>query len=117
MLPLSPIETMVFYFATIFAARLIATRLPASIAEYVVVGLVFALWYFGPILCGKDWYDFSLLLGAIVGGFGYLAHTRRMGNGDNEQKRADLRWRQIQLSLVLIMAGLIAFVVMLAIGR
>lgn len=116
-LPLSPIEIAAFFFATLLAARLMATRLPASIASYAMLALMFALWYLGPPLCGKDWYDMGFLWGVCIGGFGHIAYARKMGNGDPEQKRADLRWRQIQMSLVFIMIALIAFVVMIATGH
>jgi len=53
MLPLSPIETIVFFLASLLAARLMATQLPAFIASYAVTGFLFVLWYFGPVLCGE----------------------------------------------------------------
>jgi hypothetical protein len=116
-LPLSPIENLALFFATLFAARLMATRMPASIASYAVIALMFALWYLGPLLCGREWYDVSFVWGACIGGFGQMAYSRKIGNGDEDRKRADLRWQQIQMSLVFIMIALIAFVVMLATGH
>jgi hypothetical protein len=117
MLPLSPIEIIAFFFATLLAARLMATQLPASIASYAVVGFVFALWYFGPLLCGEEWSDVGLFLGVCIGGFGHMAYERQLENGDREQKKADLRSRQVQAQLILVLITLIALVVMFAIGR
>jgi hypothetical protein len=82
-LPLSPIETMALLLATLLGVRLIATRLAASIAEYAMVGVGFALWYLGPLLCGKDWYDISFFLGVLIGIFGQLAHVRRQSLKSN----------------------------------
>ena len=117
MLPLSPIETIVFFLASLLAARLMATQLPAFIASYAVTVFLFVLWYFGPVLCGEVWSDVSLFLGACIGGFGYMAYERQLENGDREQKKADLRSRGVQVQLILVMIALIALVVMLAIGR
>ncbi|HLX05369.1 MAG TPA: hypothetical protein VKR28_07525 [Candidatus Binatus sp.] len=76
-LPLSPLGTIVFFLATLFAVRLIATQLPAAVASYAVVGVVFALWYLGPLLCGEGWYDICFFLGVCIGTFGHLAYMRR----------------------------------------
>ena len=116
-LPLSPTGLLFFFLASMLAARLIATRLPASIAEYAVVGFVFALWYLGPLVCGRDWYRVCFLLGVSIGGFGHVAHIRRMGSGDNEQKGGEPWWQGRQLSLVIIIVALIALVVMLMTGH
>lgn len=76
-LPLSPLETIVFFLATLLAVRLLATHLPAAFASYAVVAVVFALWYLGPLLCGAGWYDICFFLGVCIGTFGHLAYTRR----------------------------------------
>ncbi len=115
-LPLSPIETMAFFLATLLGVRLMATRLPASIASYAVIAVMFALWYLGPLLSGKDWYDLGFPWGVCIGGFGYLAYRRKMEPLDGEQV-ANLRSRQIQVGLVLVMIALIALVLMLATGH
>ena len=114
---LQMIEILGFFFTALVAARLIATRLPASIASYAVTAFLFVVWYFGPVLCGEVWSDASLFLGACIGGFGYMAYERQLENGDREQKKADLRSRGVQVQLILVMIALIALVVMLAIGR
>jgi hypothetical protein len=111
-LPLSFPLSVVAFFAIFFFVRLIATRLPARIASYSVAGVVLALFYAGPRLFGRDWYDFGFGLGVMIGGFGWMAWTRMTGT---EQK--DVRSQTTQISLVIVMLLLIAFVVMLAIGR
>ena len=78
---------------------------------------MFALFYLGPLLYGKNWSDFGLFLGAFIGWFSYKAYLRKTETGDGEQKQADLPSRQIQMFLALIMVALIAFVVVLVTGR
>jgi uncharacterized membrane protein len=116
-LPLPPIGLWFVFLASILGARLIATQLPASIAESAVVGFVFALWYLGPLLCGKDWFEVCFLLGVCIGGFGHLAHTRKMANEDNEQKTTEPWWRGFPLSLVIVLVLLIVLVIRIATGR
>jgi hypothetical protein len=115
-LPLSPIEIIVFFFATLLAVRLMATRLPASIASYAVMAVMLALWYLGPFLCGRDWYGLGFPWGLCIGGFGYLAYRRKMEPLDGAQV-ADLRSQRLQVWLVLMMVALIALVLMLATGH
>ena len=114
---LQMIEILGFFFTALVAARLIATRLPASIASYAITAFLFVVWYFGPLLCGEEWSDVSLFLGACIGGFGYMAYERQLENGEREQKRADLRSRQLPVTLILVLIILIVLVVKLAIGR
>jgi hypothetical protein len=112
MLPLSPIEAIVFFFATLLAVRLLATRLPATVATYAVGGVMLAFFYGGPRLYGRDWYWIGYGLGVCIGGFGWMAHTRM-----TETEKKNYRSQEIQISLLVIMLLLIAFVVLIAIGR
>jgi hypothetical protein len=49
-LPLSHIGVGVFFLATLFAVRLVATQLPASIATFAMLVIVLAVDYLGPFL-------------------------------------------------------------------
>jgi hypothetical protein len=112
MLPLSPIESIVFFFATLFAVRLLATRLPAAVATYAVGGVTLALFYSGPRLYGRDWYWMGFALGACIGSFWWMAYIRM-----TETEKKTHRRRETQISLFVTMLLLIALVVMLALGR
>ena len=112
MLPLFPIESIIFFFATLFAVRLLATRLPAAVATYAVGGVLLALFYGGPRLYGRDWYWMGFALGASIGSFWWMAYTRM-----NETEKKNHRRRETQFSLLVTMLLLIAFVVLLALGR
>jgi hypothetical protein len=112
MLPLSPIDGIVFFFATLFAVRLLATRLPPAVATYAVGGLMLALFYGGPRLYGRDWYWLGFALGACTGSFWWMAYTRM-----TETEKKNYRSQETQISLLITMLLLIAFVVLIAIGR
>jgi len=68
-------------------------------------------------LCGRNWYYVCFLFGVCIGGFGYLAHTRKMASEDKEQKTTDPWWQGFPLSLVIVLVLLIVLVVRIATGR
>ena len=108
-LPLPFPLSVVAFFAIVIGMRLIATRLPATVATKAVGGTALVLVYVGPHLYGTDWYYMGYGLGVFIGSFGWMAYVRM-----TETEKKEARWRQNQTSLVILMLLLIGLLVMLA---